>query len=150
VPIVQDQRGGYPLRVIDPTCGSTRLLAPFAQGDHKALGIELDDRLVPIARRAVGRGNVRKGDVYTYAPAIPRQQWDVAVINPPSQACTDFAGLEVSRRTASAATGRSTRTSLARYWIRRATDAAPRSAEAQTGYCVQQSDDGQGYDSGDR
>ena len=83
VPIVQDQRGGYPLRVIDPTSGSARLLASFAQRGHKVLGIELDDRLVPIARRAVGKGNVRKGDVCAYAPAIPEERWDVAVINPP-------------------------------------------------------------------
>ena len=83
VPVVQDQRGGYPLRVIDPTCGSGRLLAPFAQRGHQVLGIELDDRLVPVARRAVGKDHVRKGDVCAYAPAIPTERWDVAVINPP-------------------------------------------------------------------
>jgi predicted RNA methylase len=81
--VVNDQRGGYPLRVIDPTCGSGRLLAPFAQRGHQVLGIELDDRLVPVARRAVGKDNVRKGDVCAYAPAIPIESWDVAVINPP-------------------------------------------------------------------
>jgi SAM-dependent methyltransferase len=41
VPVVNDQRGGYPLRVIDPTCGSGRLLAPFAKRSHQVLGIEL-------------------------------------------------------------------------------------------------------------
>ena len=83
VPVVNGQRGGYPLRVIDPTCGTGRLLAPFAQRGHQVLGIELDDRLVPVARRAVGKENVRKGDVCAYAPAIPAETWDVAVINPP-------------------------------------------------------------------
>jgi len=83
VPVVSGQRGGYPLRVIDPTSGSGRLLAPFAQRGHQVLGIELDDRLVPVARRAVGKENVRKGDVCAYAPVLPTEQWDVAAINPP-------------------------------------------------------------------
>jgi len=83
VPVVENQRGGYPLRVIDPTCGSGRLLAPFAERGHQVLGIELDDRLVPVARRAAGKDHVRKGDICAYAPAIPTETWDVAVINPP-------------------------------------------------------------------
>jgi SAM-dependent methyltransferase/superfamily II DNA or RNA helicase len=83
VPIIDGERGGYPLRVIDPTCGSGRLLAPFARRGHQVMGIELDDRLVPVARRAVGREHVRQGDVCAYAAATPKGQWDVAVINPP-------------------------------------------------------------------
>jgi superfamily II DNA or RNA helicase/SAM-dependent methyltransferase len=83
VPVVDNQRGGYPLRVIDLTCGTGRLLAPFAERGHQVLGIELDDRLVPVARRAVGKENIRKGDVCAYAPTIPTETWDVAVINPP-------------------------------------------------------------------
>ena len=83
VPVVADERGGFPLRVIDPTCGSGRLLSPFAERGHQVLGIELDDRLVPVARRAVGKDHVRKGDVCSYAPTIPAEKWDVAVINPP-------------------------------------------------------------------
>lgn len=82
-PIVDGQRGGYPLRVLDPTCGSARLLAPFARRGHQVMGVELDERLVPIARRAVGKANVRQGDVCAYAPLIPTDKWDVAVINPP-------------------------------------------------------------------
>jgi len=83
VPVVNGQRGGYPLRVTDPTCGNGRLLAPFAERGHLVLGVELDDRLVPVARRALGKDSVRKGDICAYAPAIPAEQWDVAVINPP-------------------------------------------------------------------
>lgn len=84
VPIVNDQRGGYPLRVIDLTCGSGRLLAPFAQRDHQVMGIELDERLVPVARRAVGKqGVIRQGDVCAYAPVLPNKGFEVAVINPP-------------------------------------------------------------------
>jgi predicted RNA methylase/superfamily II DNA or RNA helicase len=83
VPVVDNRRGGYPLRVIDLTCGTGRLLAPFAERGHQVLGIELDDRLVPVARRAVGKDHVRKGDVCAYAPTIPNDTWDVAVINPP-------------------------------------------------------------------
>jgi predicted RNA methylase/superfamily II DNA or RNA helicase len=83
VPVVDNRRGGYPLRVIDLTCGTGRLLAPFAERGHQVLGIELDERLVPVARRAVGKENVRKGDVCAYAPTIPTETWDVAVINPP-------------------------------------------------------------------
>lgn len=83
VTVVDSHRGGYPLRVIDPTCGSGRLLAPFAERGHQVLGVELDDRLVPVARRAVGTEHVRKGDVCAYSPVIPTETWDVAVINPP-------------------------------------------------------------------
>ena len=70
VPVVANQRGGFPLRVIDPTCGSGRLLAPFAERGHLTMGIELDDRLVPVARRAVGKDNVRKGDICAYGPVL--------------------------------------------------------------------------------
>ena len=78
-----DNRANYPLRVLDPTCGSGRLLAPFAERGHQVLGIELDERLVPVARRAVGKGSIRRGDICEYAPAIPAESFDVAVINPP-------------------------------------------------------------------
>jgi predicted RNA methylase len=83
VPTIQGQRGGYPPPIIDPTCGSGRLLAPFSERCHKILGVELDDRLVPVARRAVDKGNVRKGDIGTYASVLPSESWHVAVINPP-------------------------------------------------------------------
>ncbi len=80
---VDAKRAGYPLRVLDPTCGSARLLAPFAERGHQVFGIELDERLVPVAKRAVGKGSIRRGDVCEYAPAIPTGAFDVAVINPP-------------------------------------------------------------------
>jgi len=83
VPVINGQRGGYPLRVLDPTCGSGRLLAPFAERGHQVLGIELDERLVPVARRAVGKAAIRQGDLCAYAPVLPESSWDVAVINPP-------------------------------------------------------------------
>ncbi len=38
-----------------PTCGSARLLAPFAERGHLVFGIELDERLVPVATRSAGR-----------------------------------------------------------------------------------------------
>jgi predicted RNA methylase len=47
------------------------------------LGIEPDERLVPIALRAVGKDNVRKGDICAYASVLPIESWDVTVINPP-------------------------------------------------------------------
>ncbi len=84
VPVINDQRGGYPLRVVDLTCGSGRLLAPFAQRGHQVLGIELDERLTPVAKRAVGQhGIIRQGDICAYAPTLPDKSFDVAVINPP-------------------------------------------------------------------
>lgn len=71
------------LAVLDPTCGSGRLLAPFAQRGHHVLGIELDERLVPVARRAVGKENVRHGDVCAYGAVLPENAYNAAVINPP-------------------------------------------------------------------
>jgi len=71
------------LNVIDPTCGSGRLLAPFADRGHHTLGIELDERLISTAKRALGAPHVRSGDICAYAGILPQDQWDVAVINPP-------------------------------------------------------------------
>jgi len=71
------------LSVIDPTCGSGCLLVPFAKRGHWPLGIELDERLAPVARRAVGKENVRHGDVCAYGAVLPREAYQVAVINPP-------------------------------------------------------------------
>ena len=70
--------------MLDLTCGSGRLLAPFAQRGHQVLGIELDERLTPVAKRAVGQqGIIRQGDICAYAPTLPDKGFDVAVINPP-------------------------------------------------------------------
>ncbi|MFZ5915605.1 MAG: helicase-related protein [Chloroflexota bacterium] len=71
------------LNVLDPTCGSGRLLAPFAQRGHYTLGIELDERLTPVARRAVGKESIRHGDVCAYGAVLPQDTFSVAVINPP-------------------------------------------------------------------
>jgi hypothetical protein len=81
-------RSGRTLTVIDPTCGSGRLLAPFAREGHKTLGVELDARLVPTARRVVGKqGYVLSGDIVQYAPLLADRAYNeifnVVVTNPP-------------------------------------------------------------------
>lgn len=71
------------LNVLDPTCGSGRLLAPFKEAGHNVLGIELDARLTSTARRALGKENVRQGDIMAYGPLLPKGSFAVATINPP-------------------------------------------------------------------
>jgi len=81
-------RSGRTLTVLDPTCGSGRLLAPFAREGHRTLGVELDARLVPTARRVVGdRGYVLSGDIVQYAPLLAdkayNETFNVVATNPP-------------------------------------------------------------------
>ncbi len=71
-----------PLTVLDPTAGSGRLLVPFRERGHHVLGIELDARLIPVLKRAIGRESVRAGDIMQYVPYLDRR-FDVVATNPP-------------------------------------------------------------------
>jgi len=58
--------GPATISVLDPTCGSGRLLAPWKLAGAEVLGIELDELAADHARFAVGAQNVRTGDVLDY------------------------------------------------------------------------------------
>jgi len=55
--------GPASISVLDPTCGSGRLLAPFKAAGAQVLGIELDQLAADHARFAIGNQNVRTGDL---------------------------------------------------------------------------------------
>lgn len=59
-------RGPGELAVLDPTCGSGRLLEPWKRVGAEVLGIELDDLAADHARFALGTTNVRTGDILDY------------------------------------------------------------------------------------
>lgn len=68
-----------PASVLDPTGGVGRLLAVFK--GHPVLGIELDESMATIAKRILGKEQVRTGDILAYAPYL--EGFDVAALNPP-------------------------------------------------------------------
>jgi SNF2 family DNA or RNA helicase len=69
-------------KVLDPTCGSGRLLLPWKRAGANILGIELDKEASIVAKRLLGEKNVRTGDILDYAHLLS-YSFDVAVINPP-------------------------------------------------------------------
>ncbi len=73
------QPHGRPASVLDPTAGVGRLLTVFK--GHPVLGIELDESMATIAKRVLGKEQVRTGDILAYAPYL--QGIDVAALNPP-------------------------------------------------------------------
>ena len=73
------QPHGRPASVLDPTGGVGRLLALFK--GHPVLGIELDESMATIAKRVLGKEQVRTGDILAYAPYL--ESFDVAALNPP-------------------------------------------------------------------
>ncbi|HET8797638.1 MAG TPA: SNF2-related protein [Thermoanaerobaculia bacterium] len=74
-------RGPGDLAVLDPTCGSGRLLAPWKRIGATVLGIELDELAADHARFALGAANVRTGDVLDYRNLV--KGFSLAVTNPP-------------------------------------------------------------------
>ncbi len=73
------QPHGRPASVLDPTGGVGRLLAVFK--GHPVLGIELDESMATVAKRVLGKEQVRSGDILAYAPYL--EGFDVAALNPP-------------------------------------------------------------------
>lgn len=74
-------RGPTDLAVLDPTCGSGRLLAPWKRIGATVLGIELDELAADHARFALGTTNVRTGDVLDYRNLV--KGFSLVVTNPP-------------------------------------------------------------------
>ena len=70
-----------PISVLDPTCGSGRLLAPWKQAGCNVLGIELDATAAEHARYAIGPQNVRAGDVLEYRHLL--REFSLVLTNPP-------------------------------------------------------------------
>lgn len=82
------------LRVLDPTCGTGRLLYPFKRFGAQVIGIELDKEVSEKAKMLLGREAVRNGSLLDYATLL-QHQFDIVVTNPPygirwSQEETDF------------------------------------------------------------
>lgn len=73
--------GPASLSVLDPTCGSGRLLAPWRTAGASVLGIELDELAADHARFAVGASNVRTGDILDYRHLL--KGFSLIVTNPP-------------------------------------------------------------------
>jgi len=69
------------ISVLDPTCGSARLLAPWKQAGAQVLGIELDATAAEHARYAIGPQNVRSGDVLEYRHLL--KDFSLVLTNPP-------------------------------------------------------------------
>jgi predicted RNA methylase/superfamily II DNA or RNA helicase len=69
------------LSVLDPTCGSGRLLVPWKKAGSTVMGIELDKEAFGVAKKLLGKDNVRLGDILDYADKL--HGFNVAVTNPP-------------------------------------------------------------------
>jgi SNF2-related domain/Helicase conserved C-terminal domain/N-6 DNA Methylase len=74
-------RGPGDLAVLDPTCGSGRLLAPWHRLGATVLGIELDELAADHARFALGTTNVRTGDILDYRHLL--KGFSLVLTNPP-------------------------------------------------------------------
>ncbi len=79
-PLLPD-RGAEGISVLDPTCGSGRLLAPWAEAGARVLGVELDELAARNAAKALGAGAVRTGDVLDYRHLLTG--FSLVVTNPP-------------------------------------------------------------------
>jgi superfamily II DNA or RNA helicase len=69
------------ISILDPTCGSGRLLAPFKVAGANVLGVELDQTAADHARFAIGNQNVRTGDLLDYRHLLTG--FSLVVTNPP-------------------------------------------------------------------
>jgi len=67
--------------VLDPTCGSGRLLAPWAAAGAHVLGVELDELAARNATKALGACQVRTGDVLDYRHLLTG--FSLVLTNPP-------------------------------------------------------------------
>jgi len=74
-------RGPSDLAVLDPTCGSGRLLEPWKRIGATVLGIELDELAADHARFALGTTNVRTGDILDYRHLL--KGFSLVLTNPP-------------------------------------------------------------------
>jgi len=79
-PAIADHQMQY-ITVLDPTCGSGRLLLPWKKAGAQVLGIELDKDVAEVAKRLLGKEQVRVGDILDYA--LHLENFNIAVCNPP-------------------------------------------------------------------
>ena len=91
--------GPASISVLDPTCGSGRLLAPFKAAGTQVLGIELDQLAADHARFAIGNQNVRTGDLLDYRHLLIG--FSLVVTNPPYGDDPERASPDPGRRAAS-------------------------------------------------
>ena len=68
--------------VFDPTAGIGRLLKPFKKNKFKVFGIEYKENLAIQLKKAIGKNNVRCGDLLDYYPDIPNIA-NCVIANPP-------------------------------------------------------------------
>jgi len=78
---VLPERGAEGLSVLDPTCGSGRLLAPWKAAGAAVLGVELDELAARHAARELGGASVRTGDVLDYRHLL--SGFSLVLTNPP-------------------------------------------------------------------
>jgi site-specific recombinase XerD len=69
------------LSVLDPTCGSGRLLVPWKKSGAQVIGIELDKQAGEVAKRVLGKESIRIGDILDYQSVL--ECFDIVVSNPP-------------------------------------------------------------------
>lgn len=80
-PVIDKEGNIQKLSVLDPTCGSGRLLVPWKKAKAKVLGIELDKEAALVAKRLIGKENIRVGDILDYAEHL--SNFNIVVSNPP-------------------------------------------------------------------
>ena len=68
--------------VLDPTCGTGRLLHPWKKAGHHILGVELDQQAATQARHLLGAASVGCGDLLGYIPHL-KDKANIVVTNPP-------------------------------------------------------------------
>lgn len=78
---VLPESGAEGLSVLDPTCGSGRLLAPWRAAGGSVLGIELDELAARHAAKELGGAAVRTGDVLDYRQLL--SGFSFVLTNPP-------------------------------------------------------------------
>src|SRR6185369_10050150 len=78
---VLPERGSEGLSVLDPTCGSGRLLAPWKAAGAAVLGIELDELAARHAAKDLGGPAVRTGDILDYRNLL--SGFSLVLTNPP-------------------------------------------------------------------
>lgn len=69
------------ISVLDPTCGSGRLLAPWAAAGARVLGVELDELAARNATKALGASALRTGDILDYRNLLCG--FSLVLTNPP-------------------------------------------------------------------
>jgi len=70
------------LKILDPTCGTGRLLYPFKRKEAQVIGIELDKEVSEKAKQLIGKEAVRQGSILGYAKYLTKK-FDIVVTNPP-------------------------------------------------------------------